>query len=100
MFFFREREEIPSNIIPSSPWHFLVKLNYAVTGMLNDSYSFGTKHKGYFEHWVAGSNKTQDVLKCLIGSAKRTAQIYYLCYNQAFIRTIHQTDLLEVNLRK
>lgn len=68
--------------------------------MSNGSFFFGTsKHTGYFEYWVAGSDNTQDTPKFLVGSAERTAQICYLCSNQAFIKTTHQTHLLEVNLR-
>ena len=46
---------------------------------------------GYFEYWVAGSNKTQDILKFLIWQKEQPKISYYLCYNQAFTETIHQT---------
>lgn len=46
---------------------------------------------GYFEYWVAGSNKTQDILQFLVLQKEQPQISYHLCYNQAFTETIHQT---------
>lgn len=49
-----------------------------------------TDHTGYLEYQVAGSNKTQDILKFLV-QYKGHSQISYLSYNQTLTETINQT---------
>lgn len=48
-----------------------------------------TKYTGYFEHWVAGSNKTQDIPKFLVLQKEHPQISYCLCYNQGFTETTH-----------
>lgn len=44
----------------------------------------------YFQYWVAGSNKTQDILKFPVLREQQPQISYCLCYKQAATETAHQ----------